>query len=118
MARGPDSRDRREWPPNLDEGLHPDSRELQDHEKCLHNIHEGERTFQEDVKTCQFTLITTQSCSRSSSGTRRTTRHDMWTCQSVQGTIASSANARFVAKIIGSGTVGCTRRCMSLTAGN
>ena len=45
MARSPDSRDRREWPPNLDEGLHPDSRELQDHEECLHNLHEGERTF-------------------------------------------------------------------------
>ena len=55
MVRSPDSRDRRQWPPNLDEGLHPDSRELQGLEECLH---EGEGTFQEDVKTCQFTLIT------------------------------------------------------------
>ena len=37
---------------------------------------------------------------------------------SEKGTIASSANARFVAKIIAFGTVGCTRRCMCPTAGN
>lgn len=68
MARSPDSRDRGDWPPNVDEGQRPDSRQLRDHGECLNILHEGERTFQEDVKTRQYTPIPTQSCSRFSSG--------------------------------------------------
>ena len=58
MAPRPDSRDRREWPPNL---------------------YEGERPYQEDVRHRHFTPMPTQFCSRGSSATPRTIGYDMWT---------------------------------------
>lgn len=57
-APHPDCRDRREWPRNSYKGRHLVSRGLRNHTEWLRNLHEGERSFQEDGKTPSVHLDT------------------------------------------------------------